>query len=291
FDSKDVGVLLMDRLSKLDEVSYVRFASVYRQFKDITVFLAELKDLIQTDKNGQGNSTLLFKYASIQEELKMNGIGKILPVEGYIAILEGDLPVAYQTSLSHLYQPLLGPHAVMLYQTLLGEVDIQRGKLQTHHTLMNYLNLPLDDIYYSRLRLEGIGLMKTYETEMENRKVYIYELQCPFSPGNFFQDDMLSQLLYHHIGENTYKKLERSFTREDNHTSLKQVTASFHDVFKTYTSYSESTTQQKRPGYKFGSDVEEADFTYIEQRLLQQMIPVDQVLTGTNKRLILQMKE
>lgn len=221
----------------------------------------------------------------------MSGIGKILPVEGYIAILEGDLPVAYQTSLSHLYQPLLGPHAVMLYQTLLGEVDIQRGKLQTHHTLMNYLNLPLDDIYYSRLRLEGIGLMKTYETEMENRKVYIYELQCPFSPGNFFQDDMLSQLLYHHIGENTYKKLERSFTREDNHTSLKQVTASFHDVFKTYTSYSESTTQQKRPGYKFGSDVEEADFTYIEQRLLQQMIPVDQVLTGTNKRLILQMKE
>ncbi|HLR02464.1 MAG TPA: transcriptional regulator NrdR [Virgibacillus sp.] len=54
-ESKDVGELVMDRLSKLDEVAYVRFASVYRQFKDITVFLDELKDLIQTDKNGQGN--------------------------------------------------------------------------------------------------------------------------------------------------------------------------------------------------------------------------------------------
>ena len=42
--------MVMDRLSKVDEVAYVRFASVYRQFKDITVFLDELKDLINTDK-------------------------------------------------------------------------------------------------------------------------------------------------------------------------------------------------------------------------------------------------
>jgi transcriptional repressor NrdR len=37
----------MDRLSKIDEVSYVRFASVYRQFKDINVFIDELKELIK----------------------------------------------------------------------------------------------------------------------------------------------------------------------------------------------------------------------------------------------------
>lgn len=49
-ESEDVGELVMERLSKLDEVAYVRFASVYRQFKDISVFLDELKDLIQTDK-------------------------------------------------------------------------------------------------------------------------------------------------------------------------------------------------------------------------------------------------
>ncbi|HLQ72244.1 MAG TPA: transcriptional regulator NrdR [Bacillota bacterium] len=50
-ESKDIGELVMERLSKLDEVAYVRFASVYRQFKDISVFLDELKDLIHTDKN------------------------------------------------------------------------------------------------------------------------------------------------------------------------------------------------------------------------------------------------
>jgi transcriptional repressor NrdR len=50
-DSKEVGEIVMDRLSSVDEVAYVRFASVYRQFKDISVFLDELKDLIKTDKN------------------------------------------------------------------------------------------------------------------------------------------------------------------------------------------------------------------------------------------------
>ena len=44
--SEDVGELVMDRLAKIDEVAYVRFASVYRQFKDINVFIDELKDII-----------------------------------------------------------------------------------------------------------------------------------------------------------------------------------------------------------------------------------------------------
>ncbi|BDH62560.1 transcriptional repressor NrdR [Lysinibacillus sp. PLM2] len=49
--SKDVGEMVMDQLSKIDEVAYVRFASVYRQFKDINVFIKELKELLhrQTD--------------------------------------------------------------------------------------------------------------------------------------------------------------------------------------------------------------------------------------------------
>ena len=41
-----VGELVMDSLHKLDEIAYVRFASVYRQFKDINQFMKELKDLL-----------------------------------------------------------------------------------------------------------------------------------------------------------------------------------------------------------------------------------------------------
>lgn len=44
--SEEVGEMVMDRLAKEDEVAYVRFASVYRQFKDINVFISELKDLL-----------------------------------------------------------------------------------------------------------------------------------------------------------------------------------------------------------------------------------------------------
>jgi transcriptional repressor NrdR len=49
--TKDIGELIMDRLASLDEVAYVRFASVYRQFKDGNQFMTELKDLLKkTDK-------------------------------------------------------------------------------------------------------------------------------------------------------------------------------------------------------------------------------------------------
>ncbi|HLR62997.1 MAG TPA: transcriptional regulator NrdR [Lentibacillus sp.] len=49
-ESNEIGEMVMERLSEIDEVAYVRFASVYRQFKDISVFLDELKDLIKSDK-------------------------------------------------------------------------------------------------------------------------------------------------------------------------------------------------------------------------------------------------
>ena len=49
-DAKVIGDLVMERLSKLDGVAYVRFASVYRQFKDVTEFMKELKDLLSHKK-------------------------------------------------------------------------------------------------------------------------------------------------------------------------------------------------------------------------------------------------
>ncbi|HLR08374.1 MAG TPA: transcriptional regulator NrdR [Bacillota bacterium] len=55
-NSKQIGEMVMDRLSEVDEVAYVRFASVYRQFKDISVFLDELKELINADKENTTNS-------------------------------------------------------------------------------------------------------------------------------------------------------------------------------------------------------------------------------------------
>ena len=45
--SEDIGEMVMERLKNVDEVSYVRFASVYRQFKDINTFMEEIKNLMK----------------------------------------------------------------------------------------------------------------------------------------------------------------------------------------------------------------------------------------------------
>ena len=42
-----IGEMIMERLKDIDEVSYVRFASVYRQFKDINTFMEEIKSLMK----------------------------------------------------------------------------------------------------------------------------------------------------------------------------------------------------------------------------------------------------
>jgi len=44
--SKDIGNMVMDKLKEIDEVAYVRFASVYRQFKDVSKFKEELERLL-----------------------------------------------------------------------------------------------------------------------------------------------------------------------------------------------------------------------------------------------------
>ena len=49
-EATQIGELVMELLYNLDEVAYVRFASVYRQFKDINQFMKELKIILQKDK-------------------------------------------------------------------------------------------------------------------------------------------------------------------------------------------------------------------------------------------------
>lgn len=48
--SDQIGLLIMDGLKQLDEVAYIRFASVYRQFKDVQSFMQELQQLLDAQK-------------------------------------------------------------------------------------------------------------------------------------------------------------------------------------------------------------------------------------------------
>lgn len=49
--SREIGEMVMDRLPKVDEIAYIRYASVYRDFKDASVFLDEIKQLKEKQKN------------------------------------------------------------------------------------------------------------------------------------------------------------------------------------------------------------------------------------------------
>lgn len=49
-ETEHIGEMVMERLKEIDEISYVRFASVYRQFKDINTFLEEIKSLVEKNK-------------------------------------------------------------------------------------------------------------------------------------------------------------------------------------------------------------------------------------------------
>jgi transcriptional repressor NrdR len=51
--TSDIGAAVMNELHRIDQVAYVRFASVYRSFKDIDEFMHELEDLIRLRKEGQ----------------------------------------------------------------------------------------------------------------------------------------------------------------------------------------------------------------------------------------------
>ena len=49
-ESYDIGEMIMNRLKEVDEVAYVRFASVYRQFTDVNTFIKEIEKLIEPVK-------------------------------------------------------------------------------------------------------------------------------------------------------------------------------------------------------------------------------------------------
>lgn len=48
--SRDIGELVIHELAQLDDVAYVRFASVYRQFKDVNQFMKELKSILDKER-------------------------------------------------------------------------------------------------------------------------------------------------------------------------------------------------------------------------------------------------
>lgn len=217
----------------------------------------------------------------------MQYFGHILPVDGYQVQMNASLPIDYLDALIYLYQPLTGMEAIQLYQLLLQE-ERTGGKeeTQTHHGLMNVLNLPLDHLYEARRKLEAIGLLQTYRAESEDKVLYTYVLLPPFRPAVFFGDVMLSELLYRQIGKAKFSTLKKRYGANPMQQQGENITASFTDVFQSFTPNASLRTIPVKEEAQKGVPIQSVDFAVLGQSLQKSMIPSDKVFTEMNRRLI-----
>lgn len=222
--------------------------------------------------------------------LNMEHIGHILPVHGYKVKLSRSLTTDYIPSLIHLYQPLIGKDAITLYLTLLEERTIQADHIFTHHMLMNQLDMPLNDLFKARKRLEGIGLLQTFKADEEQHVYFTYVIEPPFRPDEFFNDFMLTELLHHQLGEAKFNILKRHYKDGGQVAAGENVTAAFQDVFQTVTpKQAVNPTIERKAKQAEVVPTEQVDFTVLEQSLSNMMINPKQVLTERLKQIIVQL--
>jgi replication initiation and membrane attachment protein len=172
---------------------------------------------------------------------------ELIPINRFIVTSDGLLHEYDRKVLTFLYQPLIGSTCFSLYMTLWTQLEENSlwSEPSSHHFLMNLLGLNLKDIYDARLKLEGIGLLKTYVKTEEDNRSFIYELHPPVTPELFFKDGMLNVYLYQMIGRNHFNRLKRFFSVKQKpvEEEYDEVTKSFQDVFGS----SVPGNLQKRP--------------------------------------------
>lgn len=176
---------------------------------------------------------------------------ELLPIDHYIAAANGILHDYDRKILTFLYQPLIGAGCLSLYMTLWAELEENRlwSDSHSHHSLMNFMNMNLKEIYDERLKLEAIGLLKTFVKQEEGHRLFIYELQPPLTAEQFLSDGMLNIYLYRKIGRAQFARVKRFFSdKKPNTSEFEDVTRAFQDVFASQhvnlLSYDEETKQE-----------------------------------------------
>ncbi len=177
----------------------------------------------------------------------------LLPVDRYQVKTNGSPTDDEMLTVTRLYLPLIGSEAFSLYMVLKADVDSFRcwGDEGAHVSLMSMTGQDMKQLFEARKTLEGIGLLQTYLRTEKDVRHYVYELQPPLSPNQFFTDGMLNVYLYNKLGKTTFHKIKRDMVVESlAEEGFEQVTHSFNEVF---TSLNPSELLQKA-----GSEMEGA---------------------------------
>jgi replication initiation and membrane attachment protein len=159
---------------------------------------------------------------------------ELLPVDSFTVRVSSYLTDLDQKVITLLYQPLVGALAHSLYMTLWSQLERDQywSESQTHRQLMLMMNIPLQTIFEERKKLEAIGLLKTYKNSKEEGSSYLYELQQPMSPKQFFENDVLSVYLFNRLGKQKYRQLRERFTEDKvDKGEYTELTHSFDEIF------------------------------------------------------------
>ncbi|MBM7648858.1 replication initiation and membrane attachment protein [Bacillus ectoiniformans] len=227
---------------------------------------------------------------------------EIQPVDLYTTSLQGVLHETDRKILTLLYQPLIGAKCFSLYMTLWAEVEENRLRSSgsSHYHLMNFMDINIQEIYEERMKLEGLGLLKSYVKKHGDSREFVYVLQPPLTPEQFFNDGMLNIFLYRKIGRAHFLRLKEFFMDDQVITNEHQeITKDFQDVFTTGSlmdqeAMESSTTPEGKRLMKTAENSglplnsEEFNFSLLESSLRGVMIP-KQVLTKPVRETILKL--
>ncbi len=162
----------------------------------------------------------------------MNTTSKILEYTTFVVFRDSELTNVYQKVLTHLYMPLVGPKSINIYTTLATLVDSSTNESLSIGHLKLFQMLKIEDpqdFIMERQKLEAVGLLEVYEGNQN----YIYKLNQPLLPNDFFNNDLLNSFLLQVVGRDTYQGLLVEFLMHRfNLQEYQDITRSFDDVFK-----------------------------------------------------------
>lgn len=164
-----------------------------------------------------------------------NAWQQVQPKDTFVVRSYQPLTAPEQEVTNFLYQPLLGSEAFSLWINLLAELPTGcfESNVNVHAELLNRMEIGIPQFFQARIKLEGIGLLKTYVKKEEINQDFLYVLQKPLSASDFFHDEVLSVFLLEKVGEKRYNQLVDLFAVPNASIAedYQEVSRKFLDVF------------------------------------------------------------
>ncbi|MQS88731.1 DnaD domain protein [Companilactobacillus mishanensis] len=159
----------------------------------------------------------------------------LTPLTGFWCVTNNQFDDNSRRLLTDLYLPLIGTTAFSIYQLLWEKVPVKQivTQRQSHSVLFSLLDIDTNQFVNERIKLEALGLLKTFQKEDEMGSYLVYQLFSPLSAKEFFNDDLLSVFLLEKIGESEYAKLADKYrTKIDIIDDAEDISKGFLDVFR-----------------------------------------------------------